>query len=224
MAPPFLVDLFVFDIAGTTVRDDGMVHRAFRVVADRHRLSMSDEWIKARMGWNKVHVFAEALRLSARDESGAPALADEFTNAILADMDARPPEPLRGAAESMLGLTAAGVRTAFNTGYSASLAEEIIRRVGWKPDAIIGSDLVPHGRPAPDMIRLAMSRTGVADPSRVGVAGDTPSDIAAGRAAGCRFVVGVTHGTFGAEDLATAGATHVLPDLLGLMEVLRGSR
>jgi phosphonatase-like hydrolase len=216
------VRLFVFDIAGTTVRDDNIVHRAFMTTAAEADLRADGDWIKARMGWNKVQVFRELLTLNARPSDDATRLADRFTRAIMHDMDARPPVPLAGAEECLHTFRESGIRVAFNTGYSATLAEQIIRRMGWKPDAIIGSDLVELGRPAPDMIRLAMTRTGVTDPSQVGVAGDTPSDLHAGDAAGCRFVVGVGHGTHTLDELRPHPHTHLLPDLTTLPEVLRG--
>lgn len=218
--PKPLVDLFVFDIAGTTVKDDNVVHRAFDRVIERNTLSVPDGWIRDRMGWNKVQVFAEALAMSGRDTGPAEALATEFTGEIISMMDESPPAALPGAAESLRALRAAGVMIAFNTGYSAALATEIIHRMGWAPDAIVGSDLVPHGRPAPDMIRLAMERTGVGDPSRVGVVGDTPSDLQAGTAAGCRFVIGVGHGTFSLHELRRHPHTNLVPDLRSLPELL----
>jgi len=216
-----LVDLFVFDIAGTTVKDDGVVMRAFRSTLKFGELAGDDEWIRHRMGWNKIEVFTEALRMNGREIARGAELADYFTASIVKEMDAQPPVALSGAAESIAGLQKSGVKVAFNTGYSTNLAEEIIRRVGWKPDTIIGSDIVPQGRPAPHMIQLAMKRTGVTDPTRVGVAGDTPSDLKAGMAAGCGVVVGVGHGTFTMEELSANPCTHVLKDLTTLLEVLR---
>jgi phosphonatase-like hydrolase len=215
------VRLFVFDIAGTTVRDDNVVHRAFLTTAGSADLRAEDDWIRARMGWNKVQVFRELLTLNHRKTDDATLLAERFTRAIMDDMDARPPVPLAGAAESLHAFRETGVKVAFNTGYSAALAREIIRRVGWTPDAIIGSDLVAQGRPAPDMIRLAMQQTSVTDPADVGVAGDTPSDLRAGTAAGCRFVVGVGHGTHTLSELRQHPHTHLLADLTTLPEVLR---
>lgn len=214
------VDLFVFDIAGTTVRDDGVVQRAFVTTLERHGLTAPPEWIRARMGWNKVQVFREALAMHGRDGSSAAGMADQFTSCIIAEMDASPPAALAGAADSVRALLAAGVKVAFNTGYSTALAEEIIGRVGWRPDAIIGSDLVARGRPAPDMIQLAMTRTGVINAARVGVAGDTPSDLEAGAAAGCGVVIGVGHGTHTLEELRGSPHTHLLADLTTLPEVL----
>lgn len=216
------IDLFVFDIAGTTVRDDGVVHHAFEATLRSADVSADESWIRARMGWNKVQVFAEALRNHGRCEGSAADLAARFSNEIRRSMDHSPPVPLDGAIEAIRAVRDRGGRVAFNTGYSTALAEEIIGRLGWNADAVIGSDLVAHGRPAPDLILLAMKRAGVVDAGRVGVAGDTPSDLMAGSAAGCRWVVGVGHGTHNLAELSRYPHTHLLANLQGLSEVLDG--
>ena len=77
-----------------------------------------------------------------------------------------------------------------------------------------------RSRPAPDLVLAAMAKCDVADASRVGVAGDTPADLQAGTAAGCRFVIGVGHGTHALEDLAKAPHTHLMHTLEGLVPLL----
>lgn len=216
------IDLFVFDIAGTTVRDDGVVHHAFEATLRSADMTADESWIRARMGWNKVQVFAEALRNHGRSEGLAADLAARFSNEIRRTMDESPPVSLEGAVEAMRAVRDRGGGVAFNTGYSTALAEEIIGRLGWNADAVIGSDLVAHGRPAPDLILLAMNRVGTVDAGRVGVAGDTPSDLMAGAAAGCRWVVGVGHGTHSLAELSRHPHTHLLANLRGLSEVLDG--
>jgi phosphoglycolate phosphatase-like HAD superfamily hydrolase len=72
------------------------------------------------------------------------------------------------------------------------------------------------------MIREAMLRTGVTDPARVLVAGDTVLDVRAGRAAGAGLVVAVLTGAQDAVELRAEGPSQVsggvadLPALLGL--------
>jgi phosphoglycolate phosphatase-like HAD superfamily hydrolase len=65
-----------------------------------------------------------------------------------------------------------------------------------------------------------MRRCGRSDPARVGIAGDTPSDLAAGTAAACRLVVGVGCGTHQLAELEPHPHSHLLPDLRLLPEVI----
>lgn len=217
------IRLFVFDIAGTTVRDDRFVARAFRAAADSLSLRPDDEWVRARMGVDKREVFREMLRLGGSDDSLAPALIAKFEEVIEAELDRSPPEPLPGAAEAIAALSSQGVRIAFTTGFSTRTANSVIRRTPWERFPVVASDAVARGRPAPDLIEEAMRRSGITDARQVAVAGDTPSDLQAGRAAGCGLIIGVGHGSHTLDELRPHPHTHLMQDLSGLMEVVRGA-
>lgn len=217
-----LVELVTFDIAGTTVRDDGLVMRAFRRVADEHQLARDDQWMKARMGVDKRQVFREALVLAGRNGERALELAHRFDECIASELWERPPRALPGAELCIRELTDLRVRIAFTTGFSTNVAEMILDRMGWGHFVRVASDQVSHGRPAPDLIRECMRRSGVTDVARVAACGDTPSDLGAGTNAGCRFVVGVGHGTHSLAELEVHPHTHLLPDLTNFVEVICG--
>lgn len=218
------LDLFLFDLAGTTVRDDGYVMRAFRQTADRYELKPTDEWLRARMGQYKQSVFAELLRIEGRDESQSRELSarfDEFMQQIIRE---NPPRPLPGAEESIHLLRELGASVGFTTGFTRATADLIVRELDWNTEFCIASDEVASGRPAPDMIQLGMRRARISDPGRVGVAGDTPSDLLAGTNARCGFVVGVGHGTHTLDELRPFPHTHLLPDLTRLGATIGLSR
>ncbi|MFN7020995.1 MAG: HAD family hydrolase [Phycisphaerales bacterium] len=212
--------LFLFDIAGTTIRDDGWVLRAFLDAAASMGIAPDPEWVRARMGWSKRQVFEEMLVNARKDAAAAPVLLDAFSSSILARLDQSPPAPLPGAEAAIAAFREAGIKVGFTTGFGIVLAREIISRIGWSPDTLVGSDEVPAGRPAPDMIRLGMSRAGISDPRAVGVIGDTPADIAAGLAAGCGVVLGVAHGSHSRSELLDPPCDGVLDSLATLPEVL----
>lgn len=217
-----LVELVTFDIAGTTVRDEGLVMRAFLRVADEHQLVRDEDWMKARMGVDKRQVFREALALAGRDGERALELAHRFDECIASELWEHPPVALPGAESSVRDLTEMGVRIAFTTGFSTSVAEMILDRMGWGNVVRVASDQVARGRPAPDLIRECMRRTKTLDVAKVAACGDTPSDLGAGTNAGCRFVIGVGHGTHTLAELQSHPHTHLLPDLTTLVEVLCG--
>lgn len=214
------VTLFLFDMAGTTVRDDGQVLETFLAVAHEAGLHPDREVLRSRMGWYKREVFAGLLEEAGRTDVGADDLVARFNAHLAAAYRAAPPEPLPGAEPSMAALRAAGIRYGFTTGFTAETARLLVELLGWQPDVVVASDEVAHGRPAPDLILEAMARTGVTDPARVGVCGDTPSDLEAGTRAGCGYVIGVGHGTHALEELAAAPHTALLADLTTLPEVL----
>jgi phosphoglycolate phosphatase-like HAD superfamily hydrolase len=70
------------------------------------------------------------------------------------------------------------------------------------------------------LIHLTTRTLTVTDPATIAVAGDTPSDIAEGRAAGASVVAGVLTGNDARDELAAASATHVLATITELPALL----
>jgi phosphonatase-like hydrolase len=217
-APP--VQLFVFDLAGTTVVDDGQVLDAFVATADLHGLRADPNVLKARMGWHKQHVFATLLREAGADTAPAEAMARHFEQEFAAAVARRPLRPTPGALATLRKLDLEGVHIAFNTGFARATADLVLQTMGWADFPSVASDEVPRGRPAPDLIRRAMELVGVLDPRHVGVAGDTPADLQAGTAAACAMVVGVGCGSHRLDELAPHPHTLLLPDLTTLPAVV----
>jgi phosphonatase-like hydrolase len=214
------LQLFVFDLAGTTVVDDGHVMHSFAAAAASQGLVAAPELLRARMGWHKQLVFATLLREQGRDAALAPILAARFEEEFALAVRRAPLRPTPGAVEAIRMLLAAGLRVAFNTGFSRSTADVVLAAMDWQRHPSVASDEVANGRPAPDLIRRAMALTDVTDPARVGVAGDTPSDLLAGTAAGCGVVVGVGCGSHRLAELAGHPHTALLPDLTALAELV----
>ncbi len=86
--------------------------------------------------------------------------------------------------------------------------------------AVVGLEDVERTKPHPEAVETAMARMGTC-PEETAMVGDTPEDMAAGRAAGA-LAVGVTTGHHDARALRDAGADAVLPGLAGLPELLAG--
>lgn len=85
-------------------------------------------------------------------------------------------------------------------------------------DTAVGSRDVPHGKPAPDMLFMAMNQMG-ADPGQTVYIGDSPYDMQAAAKAGVR-AVGVLEGGTSREELLAAGAWQVRPTLNDLNDIL----
>lgn len=225
------VGLVVFDMAGTTVQDDGMVLECFVAAAGHVGLRASREEINDRMGTSKRAVFDELARRQVgpgRDEE-ARALADRGYEAfcqVLEGAYARAGvAPIDGTEGVFAWLRERGAKVALNTGFYRRVTDIIVEGLRWTTavDAVVCVDDVREGRPAPYMIHEAMQRCGVRAVDEVVVVGDTPSDMHAGRNAGARAVVGVTSGSHTAATLRRCPSTHVLAsvrDLPGMLERL----
>jgi len=206
------LELFVFDLAGTTVKDDDAVQRAFESTARSAELPAEPEWLRAKMGWSKKRVFEALLELNGRPADTAEELVARFEQHLRETYANELIEPTDGALEAIESLESSGTKVAFTTGFPRSIMDLILGSLGWADRVSVASDEVAHGRPAPDLIQAAMRKTGVADPARVGAAGDTPSDLEAANAAGCSVVVGLGCGTHTLDELSSAPHTHLARD------------
>lgn len=222
------VKLVVFDMAGTTVRDDGMVLECFVAAAEHAGLRVSRAELNDRMGTSKRVVFDELARRQAgpgRDEE-ARVLADRGYEAFCGVLEGAYARagvaPIDGAEATFAWLRERGVRTALNTGFYRRVTDILVDGLGWRSavDAVVCVDDVREGRPAPYMIHEAMQRCGVHGVDEVAVVGDTPSDMLAGRNAGARAVIGVTSGSHDAATLRRCPSTHVIGSVRDLPETL----
>ncbi|MEU8710931.1 HAD hydrolase-like protein [Streptomyces sp. NPDC048663] len=119
---------------------------------------------------------------------------------------------LPGAAAVLAALAGRGVHQSVVTGNVRAAAEVKLAVFGL--DAYLSLDDGAYGEDGdqrPELLRAALTRTGTKAHDAVFL-GDTPADVAGGRAAGVR-VVAVATGRTPKADLEAAGADAVLPDL-----------
>jgi phosphonatase-like hydrolase len=231
--------LVVFDMAGTTVHDDGAVEAAFLAGAASTGLRADRGAIHARRGLSKTRVFRELWALDGvTDEDELVRRADASHHAFKAALEewveTRPVRPTDGCLDCFARMRAEGVLIALTTGFDRSLTGIILRRLGWDrglDDARVGgsdsviqasvcSEDVAQGRPAPDMIRRAMALLDVGDAEQVAKVGDTPADLQAGQNARCGRVFAVTNGSHTAAQLADHPNDGLLASLADLPSAL----
>lgn len=216
--------LAVLDIAGTTVADPGLVARAFAEAMAAAGQAIEVEDVRPLMGYPKPQAIARLLGTTVDDPRVAPIHTDFVARMLECYRHAPGIAPLPGAEAVFDTLRAHGIRIGLDTGFSRDIAEVIIDRLGWhdRIDALVASDEVPAGRPAPYMIQALMQRTGVDDAATVVKVGDTEVDINEGRNAGVGLNVAITTGAFTRAELLPHGPDHIidhldrLPSLLGL--------
>ena len=219
--------LVVFDMAGTTVVDKGSVSDAFIQAFHSHGLDIPAEEVHKVMGYRKVDAIRMLLELYYPDRKDQypvliPAIHHTFEQSMvdfyLADTELA---PLPGAEELFNHFKTIGIKTALNTGFTRKITDAILHRLNWKEsspvDAVICSDEVPEGRPAPFMIQELMRQCGVTDPGQVVKVGDTEVDIQEGRNAKCGMVVSVTTGAYSRNELLALKPDHIINSLDNLL-------
>ena len=216
------IELVIFDMAGTTVKDEREVEECFMQAAAKTGLKTTSEKVIAMMGISKKVVFQTlwAEQIDQEDpsyESKVETSFEEFKHILENHYHTQPVEPTEGCLELFEWLRSQGIKTALTTGFYREVTNIILHRLGWdqgfnsdyigSETSIIQASVTPseiynqEGRPAPYMVQKAMYQLGITDPKQVVCIGDTPSDLLAGYNASCRYTFGVTNGTHTKEQL-----------------------
>jgi phosphonatase-like hydrolase len=225
------IQLVVFDIAGTTVRDKGDVADAFITAFRTADVEIPVAEVKKVMGWRKVDAIRQLLdkylpEVSVDRESLIVEIHDRFIQHMISfyrqDSELR---PLPHVEEVFSRLRERGIRIALNTGFTRAITDAILHRLHWDNgagyvDSVICSDEVPQGRPSPDMINRLMQRLGISSANHVLKVGDTEVDVEEGRNAGCGIVVSVTTGAYTRQQLQEYSPDHIIDSLEELIPII----
>ena len=225
-----MIDLAVFDLAGTTVKDNQDVQRVLQQTLTKYNIHITLEEGAAVMGIPKPVAIRQLLE---KHGNGQTPISSDYINEIHAvfvhDMvtfyKTDPSiEEKEGVSETFAALKKSGIKVAVDTGFDRLITDVLLDRLGWLKNNLIDysvtSDEVPRGRPFPDLVHKAMEHLRVNDPARVAKIGDTPVDLQEGNAAGCGLVIGITTGAFSREMLQTEEHTHLIdaiPEVLSIV-------
>ena len=209
------------DMAGTTVRDDGVVLAAFRSAISGRGLSGAEydramKDVQVTMGQSKIEVFRRLLG----DEG--PAANRAFEEHYAAAVRAGAVEALPGAVDVLAALRAAKIKVCLLTGFSPVTRDAVLDALDWRPliDLALSPADAGRGRPWPDLPLTALLRLGGGAVAELATVGDTPSDIESGLRAGAGIVAGLLTGSTSREEFARAGAPHVLDTVAGFPALL----
>jgi phosphoglycolate phosphatase len=214
------VQLVVFDMAGTTIVDDGLVTRAFEAAATAVGIpEQGEERDRARtyvldtMGQSKIAVFRALLGSDDAAHRANDAFEEAYGQLIDDGVEAIP-----GAAATFAELRSRGIATAFTTGFSPATQQRIVNSLGWTDvvDQVLAPTAGLRGRPYPDLVLAAALTAQVDHMANVVVVGDTSSDIQTARRARAGLAVGVLTGAHDEQALLDAGADRVLASVADL--------
>ena len=241
MAKNTPIRLVVFDMAGTTVRDNDEVLLCFSETCKQEGLIVPDQRLNALMGVSKLEVFQilwrEVLGPDVDQqiiETRSNQCFASFRKILEAYYRSHPVTPTEGALEVFEWLRQRDIKVALNTGFYRIVTNIILNKLGWLAglnpqyvggvgtiiDFSVASDEVPLGRPEPFMIQKAMSMFDITDPKQVVKIGDTPVDLAEGRNAGCAASLAVVNGTHSRAELEVLDNDGLLSSIRELPEWL----
>ena len=209
------IKLAVLDMAGTTVREDGVVEHAVAVAVRRVRAALPDDFdecFRRSRGASKLAMLAGLL---GGDTAAAARAHDYFEQELISAIQDGRITAIAGAADALDQLRRAGVKTALITGFSGSVRTRLLESLGWTDaaDLTLSPEDAGRGRPHPDLILTALMRLHIDAVDQVAVVGDTRNDLVAGTRAGARIVAGVLTGAHDRETLASAPHTHLIDNV-----------
>ena len=209
--------LVIFDVAGTTVEDRGQVPAAFSAALAEAGITLTADEIMRVRGASKRQAIRELLPPS--EKARADQIYQRFRDELAGRYKTEGVRSIARAEDIFRGLRDKCVKVALTTGFDRAIAMLLLSSLGWTRtliDAVVCGDDVDNGRPAPDMILLAMHLTGVTDASRVANIGDTALDLEAAARAGVRWNIGVLTGAHTRETLERAPHTHIIDSVADL--------
>lgn len=219
--------MVVFDMAGTTINEHNIVYTSLHetLVEAGHEVNMNmvlaigagmekKDAIQAIL--QSIQVYLPVNALNQLYETFINKLNNAYTTAIITPFD--------GVEQVFEKLKTNGVFVVLNTGYSSTIANSLIEKLGWKEgvtfDFLITASDVEKARPRPDMILLAMQKAGIDDSKRIVKVGDSEIDVEEGKNADCGLVIGITTGAHTAVQLESSNPDFIINNLTALIDIL----
>ncbi|TDC55356.1 haloacid dehalogenase [Actinomadura sp. KC345] len=212
------------DLAGTTVADRDTVHTAFAeaiaalgIVSGTAAYERALARFRESRGESKIGVFRSLF-----DEPRAQAANLAFECSYDQHVDRRGLTPVPGADNALDRIRGAGIGICLLTGFGRRTQSRILDTLGWwgRVDLTLCPEDVPRDRPWPDLVLTAALRLGVDDVRNIAVCGDTAAAMLSGRRSGAAVVAGVLTGAHDRDRLLQGGATHILPSVAALPDLV----
>lgn len=226
------IRLCVFDMAGTTINENNLVYKtvlqAIQQVLQQNNINATldlDTCLELGAGKEKSQAIKDILTKVLDDKSQIEPFTQQAFGIFKATLaTAYTPDTVaafNGMENLFKQLKNQNKYVVLNTGYDRKTAEKILSILDWQVgkqiDALITADDVTNGRPAPDMIQMAMRQFDIADPSQVLKAGDSGIDILEGKNANCGLTIGVLTGAQTQEQLQAYDPDLILTALVDMV-------
>jgi phosphoglycolate phosphatase len=216
------ITLTCFGLIGTLVADEGLVERSFaEAIATQGVVSGTSAFARrmAQVHQARGRSADDVMRLLFPDNQARAQAAQLAFDRALADAVGRLAiQPVAGAVRVLDQLRAAGIAVCVLTSLRRRLLDLVLDAadLGGHVDLALSADDVPRGFPAPDLVLMAVLRTGAGSVAEVAVIDDNGAGVEGGRRSGASIVAGVLTGPHPARRLRSAGATHILESVAEL--------
>lgn len=188
---PAPIRAVAFDLDGLMFDTEALFVRVLRGFLEGRGRSLNPEIMAAMIGRRAADAYPAFKRLTGFDDTPEQLLA-ELRGRFTAEVDSAV-HPTPGLIALLAHLEKRGIPRAVATSSRREYAEGLIVRHGLRSHYafLLGAEDVTRGKPDPEIYLTAASRLGI-EPANLLVLEDSPTGVAAGKAAGA-FVAGVPH-------------------------------
>jgi len=214
--------LIIFDLAGTTVQDNGEVPESFSTALAQHGVHVTSEQLRKVRGSSKKQAVSDLLPDTPEKIEQGKLVYESFCKQLSARYQTSGVKSIAGSESVFARLRQQGVKVVLNTGFDLQITQLLLTALEWNEstvDAVVCGDDVERGRPAPDLIHESMKRAGVVDPLHVANVGDTSLDLYAGQNAQVRWNIGVLSGAHDRHELEQAPHTHLIDSVAEILDL-----
>ena len=218
------IKILVFDMAGTTVNEKGIVYETLYDTMKNFGLNIKKEDISKWHGSNKYEVLNNYL---TNDDNMSKEIKRCIKEQLHSNFDNNLKERYFSSSNIELidknlpelfdNIRMKNIKISLNTGYSKEIQESIIKKLNMEEyiDDYVSSEEVTFGRPYPYMIYKIMERNNIKSVNNVIKFGDTKNDVLEGLNANCT-TVGVLSGADTKEKLIESRPTHILKSIMDI--------
>jgi len=208
-----IIEAVLLDVDGTLIDSNDAHAQAWSDALREAGFEIGSEAVRPLVGMGSDKLLPELTSIEAESEEGKALVArrtEIFAKTYLPTI-----RPFPNARELLERLRADGFKLVVATSASDDELRGLLRALGaeWLLDDATSSGDADRSKPDPDIVRVAVDKTGVG-PASCLMIGDTPYDVAAATQAGVR-IVALRCGGWGDEDLK--GAMAVFDDPAELM-------
>lgn len=237
------IKMAIFDMAGTTVQDHREVEKCFYDAIKATNLDVSSEKINSMMGWSKILVFETIWKEELGEShpayrSKVQESYDYFCQTLESHYETVGAKPYDGILEVFEYCRDANIKIALTTGFYRKVTDIILAKLGWNADlnndylclentgknfinCSVASSDVKNGRPAPEMIQLAMAKCNITDSKQVFNIGDTPSDLQSAERANVLLSAGSLYGTHNENELKAYKHDQFIMKPIDIIELIK---
>lgn len=207
--------MYIFDMAGTTVDEKGLVYKTLKNIIKDAGFDVNDNEFHKFHGVKKYDI----INSFTKDDIHSMELFNKFEKQLKEEyFNSNKVDVMPYTFETFDKIRNKGDIVCLNTSYPRDITSRLINKLNlnYSIHDYICSDDVPNGRPHPDMINYLANKYNIENCINVIKIGDTVVDIEEGKNAGTGEQIAVLTGADSRETLEKASPTRIIESLKDL--------